>query len=332
MSRVRIPYRFHPAFRELPPDWQALSFFQRSIMTELWRLSAEDLSGRLDIGGSEPAPQWLTRELNLAGRRERRNAVVGIRELIGCGLIAISEDGKWATVRTSVGTSVRTSVGTSDGHPTDIRRTSVGTSDGHPAKAKYSESLQVDPTDQRDQNRSERERDASAHARPFRRPLGEAPPELKPPQPTRAPWLQSWVLYERSLKAEGLLGHPVAQRAALESISAAATAEAGVSDGDAFDRAVQRLLGAWQADPWVAKHSPPLSNLAANLAKYRKGALQPAAGQSASEAAYQRMKAAERAWARADEFDDKAALMAEWNAATAEVRRTRDVEKAVVAS
>lgn len=109
-----------------------------------------------------------------------------------------------------------------------------------------------------------------------RPPVGDAPPELPKPAANPPSWLRVWQLFAEHRNLDPLqLGHPGRQQEALQSIAASAEVESGGGQGEAFDRAVQRLLGAWSADKWVKEKQPTLANLAANLHRYARAKAKP---------------------------------------------------------
>lgn len=102
-------------------------------------------------------------------------------------------------------------------------------------------------------------------------PVGEAPPDHAPPEPARIPWLAVWKTAERMRGFyEGQLGHPGREEQACRSIADAITASVGGSAGADWQEALERLVGAWLADKWVAENKPPLSNLAGRMPKYAR--------------------------------------------------------------
>lgn len=97
-------------------------------------------------------------------------------------------------------------------------------------------------------------------------PVGEAPPNTAPSEPRQvSPETRCWQLYQRALGTEHLL-LPVNHREALSVLASAAKGEAdGASQGEAFERAVQRILAAWMAEKYWKDKRPGLRNLAERI-------------------------------------------------------------------
>lgn len=130
------------------------------------------------------------------------------------------------------------------------------------------------PEPKENQEREARARESSARFE--KPPVGEAPPELPKPAANPPSWLRVWQLFAEHRGLDPVqLGHPGRQQEALQSIAGAAEVEAGGRQGEGFDRAVQRLLGAWSADKWVKEKQPTLANLAANLHRYARAMAKP---------------------------------------------------------
>lgn len=99
-------------------------------------------------------------------------------------------------------------------------------------------------------------------------PVGEAPPNTtrSEPAPIR-PEARCWQLYQRALGTEHLM-LPPNHHDALSALASAAKAEAGgLTHGEAFDRAAERILTAWMGEPyWREKDRTPfLRNLKERL-------------------------------------------------------------------
>jgi len=138
--------------------------------------------------------------------------------------------------------------------------------------------LQKEEKEEREEKRSTPTRQGAITCDRFERPpvppepAGLAPPDVSP---IREPWLVVWRVAERLRGFPALgLGHPGREEPACRSISDAAAVEAGGSSGEAYERAVERLVGAWLADPWINKlepsERPGLGNLASNLRRYAR--------------------------------------------------------------
>jgi hypothetical protein len=104
-------------------------------------------------------------------------------------------------------------------------------------------------------------------------PACEARPivRVQPPASNdKATHTRIWKAYAKLLGLDPLqLGTPKYE--ACRDIEAAVTVEAGTNHGPKFDAALQRLLGAWRADPWVQEKNPRLTHLAGNLGAYAPG-------------------------------------------------------------
>lgn len=114
-----------------------------------------------------------------------------------------------------------------------------------------------------------------APARFEKPPVGEAPPNTHPsnPSPIR-PEFRCWQLYQRALGTEHLL-LAMNHHDALLALASAARAEAdGASHGEAFDRAAERILGVWMAEKYWKEKRPGLRNLKERLeeGKYARAA------------------------------------------------------------
>lgn len=155
----RVPFRFHPAFRELPAQWLVLSYHKRSLLQDLWRLSADDCSGWIETA-RDPA-QFLACSLDIRDRRDRQNAVRAIRELIADGFIEVSGE-RSRVHQTSIGRSTSC--------------TPVVAPDVTPAESQPGEIIASASPRKRDQ-KEERER-AREDFVPARRPVGEPPADF----------------------------------------------------------------------------------------------------------------------------------------------------------
>ena len=106
----------------------------------------------------------------------------------------------------------------------------------------------------------------------FRKPLPPEPPELKPPvaaEQKRLPEVVVWKAYEKLLgKKPGELGLFGVDLTPCQAIAGRVAAHVGGSDGVAFEKATERLLRAWLADPWVIKHRPGIRDLSSRPDKY----------------------------------------------------------------
>lgn len=192
---MSTPKQWHKAFTRLPAAWRGLNYFRRSVIQDLWRLSAPDCSGRIEVDG-DPI-RFLVRDLDILDRRDRANAVKAVRALIDeDGLITV--EGSVATIHTERQTPVRCSYDARTAlvrrtydvreTPTSVRRTPT----------KPSESLETGPVER--EKRVDREKEGERADLPtsepprvinFRRPPGEPPPEAlaelqaKPPVDTQ---------------------------------------------------------------------------------------------------------------------------------------------------
>lgn len=188
MSSRRVPFRFHPAYRELPAQWRTLSYLQRSVLQDIWRLSDDDCSGRVETSGDPVA--FLARALDIADRRDRRSVTMAIRNLFEIGLL--SKDDGTVTVQNR-GLDVRQA---SVKRPLDAQKSEVC---GRLTAHKPAESLEPGPVERK--NRTEqKERSAGVPAHipahipardfiPERRPLPEVPADVPPPEPPLAKWI-----------------------------------------------------------------------------------------------------------------------------------------------
>jgi hypothetical protein len=97
-------------------------------------------------------------------------------------------------------------------------------------------------------------------------PLGEAPTNTAPSEPAPIrPESRCWQLYQRALGTEHLMLSPN-HYDALQALASAAKAEAdGETHGEAFDRAAERILGAWMAEKYWQEKRPGLRNLKERL-------------------------------------------------------------------
>lgn len=106
----------------------------------------------------------------------------------------------------------------------------------------------------------------STRARFENPPVGEAAPNTPPTasKPIR-PEARCWQLYQRALGTEHLMLPPNHQEA-LQALASAAKAESdGAAHGEAFDRAVERILGVWMAEKYWQDKKPGLRNLKERL-------------------------------------------------------------------
>lgn len=166
------PKTWHKAFRELPAAWRVLPYFKRSIMQDLWRLSAHDCTGTFPVAG-DPA-QFLVRALDVVDRHERAKAVKAVRELIEAGLITV--DGAVATIRTE---PIQHRTDTNPAPQQGLLRYPVGSG----TQANDTESLNSGPVDR------EKEREMSSCVRAPARETKTLDVPLRPPvqTPTRSP-------------------------------------------------------------------------------------------------------------------------------------------------
>lgn len=179
---MSAPRQWHKAFVKLPAAWRGLSYFQRSIMQDLWRLSDADCSGRIEVDG-DPA-QFLVRDLDIVGRRDRSNAVQAVRELIRAELITI--EGSFAIVRVERTTSVRR---TTDVRTTHDRRTETADLCASVVTRTEPNSANTQQSRFTEREKEENREREHAHTRAKvleRAPVGEPPPELPPAEPPLA--------------------------------------------------------------------------------------------------------------------------------------------------
>jgi hypothetical protein len=83
------------------------------------------------------------------------------------------------------------------------------------------------------------------------------------------------LLYTQEINREGMLGTGSQFYGTLLAVSDAITIEVGASEGEAFDRATQRLLRAWLSDKFVKEKNPTLANLGKNLHRYTRAKAKP---------------------------------------------------------
>lgn len=257
MSRPKVPFRFSPAHFELPPEWLELTYRQRSVIQDVWRIGALHKSGEhvlIETSG-QPA-QHLTMRLDIKDRRDARNVTEAILQLIDKGFIRI--DGANVSVHTS-------SHRAATEQPVSSHRAATE----QPQEVKSTESLES--FCRSDQNRKEESVSARtpvpAPAREeqtsFRQPLGEKPGWVADDPKPKSDW---GVVFELFAK---LRGQPAA--CVTPDVAAAATVAAAVravvgQDDVAFTAEAERLLRAWQADPRAVGHL--LSNCVRHLGKY----------------------------------------------------------------
>jgi len=84
------PKQWHKAFVTLPPEWRVLTYFQRSLMQDYWRLSDADCSGRIEVAG-DPV-KFLVRLLDLSSKGDRSAAVRETQKLMQMGLLVHTEE------------------------------------------------------------------------------------------------------------------------------------------------------------------------------------------------------------------------------------------------
>lgn len=84
------PKQWHKAFVTLPPEWRVLTYFQRSLMQDYWRLSDADCSGRIEVAG-DPV-KFLVRLLDLSSKGDRSAAVRETQKLMNLGLLVHTQE------------------------------------------------------------------------------------------------------------------------------------------------------------------------------------------------------------------------------------------------
>jgi len=235
--------------REMHPAWQRVSYFARALGRDLISRVDDFDTMRIETSGEWRSSLCLTLCIN---GPERRNAKGALDALVAAGLLQ-TFDGFVVIGLQPVCTR---SVSVQDPDPTQVTVTTQVTSDSKQAIKQARES-------------DARARESSARFE--KPPLPPPPPELPAPVHEPTSWLRVWQLYAAHRGLDPLqLGHPSRQREALTAVAAAAEVEAGGAQGDAFDRAVRRLLGAWSSDKWVKEKQPTIANLAANLHRYAR--------------------------------------------------------------
>jgi hypothetical protein len=108
---------------------------------------------------------------------------------------------------------------------------------------------------------SVRARTRESSARFERPPVGEAPPNTPPSTPAAPSWLVAWPIVERTTDKAGMLGHPERHREWLQQLAAAAEREQACRLASSFPEAVERLVRAWMADPYVIKNDADIGNI-----------------------------------------------------------------------
>lgn len=253
MSRARgkIDYPFKPFPRVLPPHWAALSFFQRCLMLGAWHISDEN--NRVEVV-TKDWERSLCRSLEIDGV-ERPNAQRALRIIHGVGLIEIRDQGYAQLLFRPSSAFVPETFRTPSAHIPEVDK---------PAKQLNSHSAEEKRVEIEEREREARARESSARFE--KPPVGEAPPNTPPSEPRPvSPETRCWQLYQRALGTEHLL-LPVNHREALCALVSAARGEAdGASQGEAFERAVQRILAAWMAEKYWKDKRPGLRNLAERI-------------------------------------------------------------------
>lgn len=275
MSRRKVPFQFSPAFAELPPEWLELTYRQRSVIQDLWRIGTLSPCGSFTSLKTSGRPaQHLTMRLDIKDRRDARNVTESIHELMEKGLV--QADGPVVSIYTSC-------------HSAGIHRAASeqpvsnrATTSEQPQTPKVAESLNTHTADQikleeiRSESESARAREAPEVQRqkpepaerfvPARRPVPEPPPDFTPAPQIRPLKSVIWDEYCRIVLNRDVSKAGERDWKALETIQAAVVAEVGDSR-PAQLRETQRLLEAWKRDP---KSTQQISNLAAYLFKYTK--------------------------------------------------------------
>lgn len=90
---MKAPQRFHKAFVALPEDWVPLTYLQRSILQDVWRMSAEDHSGLFKVSTTANPVEFIVRQLNLSHRNERPPAIRATKKLFELGLLSKCDEG-----------------------------------------------------------------------------------------------------------------------------------------------------------------------------------------------------------------------------------------------
>lgn len=244
-----VPLDLHPAWYELGWSSRALGMALFAHVTDR------------DAMTIEVAADWRTSLCKMLriGGQDRRYVKPAMDELVRAGLLTVG-DGKVTVNRapcvlSECSVSAQWMLRECSVDASKSTQAPVNTQHTHPQK------------EEKDQNReSESARvPARTHTRE-RIPIGEAPPNTEPsePQPISAE-ARCWRLYQQALGTEHLM-LPMNHHDALRALACAAKAEAdGSTHGEAFDRAVRRILAAWMAERYWQDNKPGLPNLKARL-------------------------------------------------------------------
>lgn len=294
--RPKLDYDFCPLPRKRHPAWAGVSLYVKGLMLSLFELAdgapitvegdwLESLCKQMHINGRDrPNVRKALLELQFKGALKASSAAVSVAFFPHDQLTPIERP--------------------SDVHPTSIatESTSIACPSAVQAYVPLESNARNDSghktqtdrqTEETERERRERARESSARFE--KPPLPAAPPELPPTPAESDSWLRVWALYAAHRGLDTLqLGHPARLRDALTAIAAAAEVEAGGPQGVDFDRAVQRLLGAWSADKWVKEKQPTIANLAANLHRYARARIAKVMPFPSEESLYEKQQRWER--------------------------------------
>jgi hypothetical protein len=261
--RPKLDYDFCPMPRRRHAAWAGASLFETGLRDRLFELND---GGPITVDG--PWEESLCKQAAVNGP-DRSNARRALRKWVARRLLSV--DGSTVSIVFRHGESLRVQSEVTPGSlaphsevtPGSVRGQSEVTFDSTPRN----DSNHVGETDrQTDETERVRARARESSARFEKPPVGEAPPNTPPSEPKPvSPELQCWKLYQRALGTEHLMLAPN-HREALSVLASAAKGEAdGATQGEAFDRAVQRILAAWMAEKYWKDKRPGLRNLAERI-------------------------------------------------------------------
>lgn len=225
--------------REMHPAWQRVSYFARALGRDLISRVDDFDTMRIETSGEWRTSLCLTLSIN---GPERRNAKAALDSLASAGLLQAFD----GFVVIGLQPVCSRSVSVPDPDLSQVTEKTQVTFSSKQAIKQASES-------------DARARESSARFE--KPPVGEAPPNTPPSAPSLPSWLVAWPIVERTTDKAGMLGHPGRHQEWLQQLAAAAEREQACHLASSFPEAVERLVRAWMADPWVIKNDADVGNI-----------------------------------------------------------------------